>query len=299
MVTLKSWWNAFKTIAILFSFIMNFIFLLVLLILVLLIFQIKNGIAEPLVAGLHSSFVGLDQARIVTSINVKDTITVADTIPVKLNIPLQQDTDVVLTQNVPIRANASFTLRDGTTLNGVVSITLPSGLRLPVALNLNVPVDSSLPINLKVPINLNVPVDIPLANTELHDPFDRLRLLFDPFVRLLGNLPGSWSEFWVFVGRVIGGNPPNLMAPNKYTDQPWPGFRTGIGTPVPTTPLPTQVNGGEAGQTPQTPAETSSPGVATTPVQPTEGTPGPTPTPAIAGPTPTPVKDLGIITPGK
>src|ERR1041385_5271746 len=111
MVALKRWWNGFKTFAIIFSFITNFVLILVLLFVVLLIFQIKNGIAEPLVTGLHGSFVGLDEARILTtisvddtiqvndSINVKDTIHVNDTIPVKLNIPLQQNTTVVLTSD--------------------------------------------------------------------------------------------------------------------------------------------------------------------------------------------------------
>jgi len=58
MVTIKSWWNAFKTVAILFSFIINFIFLVVLLFLVLLIFQIKNGIAEPLIVGPSTARMG-------------------------------------------------------------------------------------------------------------------------------------------------------------------------------------------------------------------------------------------------
>src|SRR5689334_1802270 len=132
MVTIKAWWNSFKGVAILFSFIMNLVMLIVLLMVVLLIFQIKNGIAQPLINGLHSSFVGLDEARIVTTINVADTIHVDDTIQVKLNIPLQQETNVTLTQAVPLRVPATFTLRDGTTLSGTVSISLPSGLQLPV-----------------------------------------------------------------------------------------------------------------------------------------------------------------------
>jgi hypothetical protein len=292
MVTIKAWWNAFKNVAILFSFIMNFILVLVLLFVVLLIFQIKNGIAEPLIVGLHSSFVGLDQARILTTINVRDTITVSDVIPVKLNIPLQQNTVVVLTENVPIRANTSFTLRDGTTLNGVVNISLPAGLRLPVALNLNVPVDSTLPINIKVPINLSVPVDIPLSETQLHDPFDKMRALLDPFVRLLGNLPSNWGEVWPFVGRILGGNPPNLMASNQYVERPWPGFSTGLGTPIPTaTTVPG--TGGPVGPTPQPGEPTTGAGGETTPVAPVATTP---PGPAVS---PTPVKDLGIITPAR
>src|SRR5581483_9959098 len=159
MVRIKALWGAFQNLVTIFSFIINLVLILVVIILLMLIFDIKNGIAQPLIGGLHSSFVGLDEARIITTINVNDT--------------------------VPIRANTSFTLRDGTTLNGLVNIQLPRGLQLPVALNLNVPVDSTLPIDLKVPVNLNVPVDIPLNQTQLHGPFDKLKTLFDPFDRLM------------------------------------------------------------------------------------------------------------------
>jgi hypothetical protein len=276
MVRLKAWWNTFKNVAILFSFIVNLILIIVLGVVVLQIFQIKNGILEPLVTGLHSSFVGLDQAHIITSIEVKDTITVADTIPVKLDIPLQQNTVVVLTQAVPLRANTSFTLRDGTTLNGMVSLSLPVGMQLPVSLNLNVPVDSTLPINLKVPIDLKVPVNIPLAETQLHDPFNKLRGLLDPYVRVLGNLPNSWGEA---VGNALSNKPNDLLRSNDYIDHPWPGFVTGLGTPP---PLPTAGAGGVANPPPgngtgvETPAPT-----------------GPTPVPGTA----TPIPDLGILTP--
>src|SRR5205814_10677651 len=83
MVAIKGWWNGFKNFAILFSFIANFVLVIVLLFVVLLIFQIKNGIAEPLLVGLHSSFVGLDEARILTTIKVDDTIHFNDHIFVK------------------------------------------------------------------------------------------------------------------------------------------------------------------------------------------------------------------------
>ncbi len=284
MIALKRFWNGFKNVAILFSFVVNFVLIVVLLFVVLLIFQIKNGIAQPLINGLYGSFAGLDEARILTNINVKDSIRVNDTIPVKLNIPLQQDTVVVLTKDVPLRVSASFTLRDGTTLNGTVAITLPTGLQLPVALNLNVPVDSTLPIDLHVPINLNVPVDIPLNQTQLHDPFSNLRSLFDPFVRLLGNLPSEWNDIPPFIGNVLAGKV-NLMAPNQYTNNPWPGFRTGLGTPNPNAPATTPVPGGENGLIPPTATTEGATG----------GAEGTSITPATAAPTH--VQDLGILTP--
>jgi hypothetical protein len=296
-------WNTFKSIAIWFSFIMNFIMLLVLIFVVALIFQIKNGIAEPLIVGLHSSFVGLDQARILTTIdvndtiNVKDTIIVNDTIPVRLNIPLKQDTNVVLTRDVPLRLPTTFTLRDGTALSGTVSLALPAGLQLPVALDLNVPVDEPLPItlnvpvDLKVPINLKVPVDIPLNQTQLHDPFDKLRGLFDPFVRALGNLPGSWGEVPDFARRAASGQV-NLLANNPYTERPWGNFTTGNGTGTPSPMLPDQSATSVPSDNPSTAVPTDAAN-GTTNGAATGGTDGGNP---AADGSATRVNDLGIIT---
>lgn len=215
MIRLNGFWDAFKNWALLLSFIVNLTLIIVILIIVQQIFAIKSGILEPLVTGLHSSFVGLDEARIITNIVVKDEI------PVRLNIPLQQDTTVVLTEAVPLNVPAAFTLGDGTTLRGRVNITLPVDLALPVRLNLNVPVDQPLPIT------LNVPVDIPLQDTQLHDVADRLRGIFDPLVRLVGNLPNNWNEAGQLALNVIRGTPPDFWRDNKYTIDPWPGFRTG------------------------------------------------------------------------
>ncbi len=297
MVRIKALWGAFQNLVTIFSFIINLVLILVVIILLMLIFDIKNGIAQPLIGGLHSSFVGLDEARIITTINVNDTINVKDTIPVKLNIPLQQDTVVTLTDNVPIRANTSFTLRDGTTLNGLVNIQLPRGLQLPVALNLNVPVDSTLPIDLKVPVNLNVPVDIPLNQTQLHGPFDKLKTLFDPFDRLMNNLPSSWRDVWPLVGCIMAGRAPDLLSTSDAIARTCPAYSVTNTTsaPVPPSPTPTAEfgTGGAAPFTPE-PGEanpTLAPGSTAQP-QPEQPTAQPT-----VQESPTSVKDLGIITP--
>ncbi len=58
----RVWWNSFKTVALLISFIVNMVLIVVLLIVLMQIFQIKNGILEPLIDGLHSNFVGMDEA---------------------------------------------------------------------------------------------------------------------------------------------------------------------------------------------------------------------------------------------
>src|SRR4051812_12867723 len=97
LLRIRAFWNSFKDIAILISFITNFILIIVLLFVGLLIFQIKGLVQDQLINGLYSSFVGLDGAHIVTTISVSEP-----KLPVKLSIPLQQNTNVTLTDNVQI-----------------------------------------------------------------------------------------------------------------------------------------------------------------------------------------------------
>jgi hypothetical protein len=292
------WWNAFRNIAIAISFIINFVLIVTLLIVVTLLFGIKGGILQPLVNGLYGSFVGLDQSTILTTIHVSDTV------PVKLNIPLQTNTTVILTSDVPIRANASFNLPGGGgTINGMVNIVLPTGLKLPVSLDLLVPVND------KLPVVLNVPVNIRVQDTQLHDAISQLQSVLRPYVRLLGNLPDDWSGVPGFIGSMLNGN--NLLKPNQFSDNAWPGFHTGLGTPVPTLPgMPTIV------LATNTPYMTPQPGTPSTNAisTPNSGapntiTPNPlitpnvlpavaaTNAPATPAPKPTNAADMGIITP--
>jgi hypothetical protein len=59
------------------------------------------------------------------------------------------------------------------------TIVLPQGTNLPIVLNLTVPVDTT------VPVTLNVDVDIPLENTQLHEPFAGLQEVVKPFYCLI------------------------------------------------------------------------------------------------------------------
>jgi hypothetical protein len=178
--------------AILFSFAMNVILLLVLILALGFIFQIKSQIAEPLVGGLHSSFVEMNQASIKTTIAVNDTITVQDTIPVVFDLPLNQVTNVVTTAPVVVENTI-------VRLNGVdipTRIVLPANTSLPVQLSLTVPVSQTVPVVLRVPVALKVPVDIPLAQTQLEPPFTRLVNIVQPYNDILNGVPSSWSEFF-------------------------------------------------------------------------------------------------------
>jgi hypothetical protein len=195
---------------VIFSFIVNIILLLVLLALGLLIFDIKNNIADPLVGGLHGSFVGLDQATIDWTIPVRDTI------PVVLTVPLETDTVVTLTNEVPLEASALINL-NGSQVRTPVSLTLPVGLQLPVHLDLDVPIDEELDVA------LDVRAVIPLQQTQLHDVATNLRLLFEPLAVSLSNLPGDFAEAGAFASQIVSGTAPNLLQPTDAFD-PWPGF---------------------------------------------------------------------------
>ena len=255
----RVWWNAFKTVALLLSFTLNMILVIVALLLLMQIFQIKNGILEPLIDGLHRDFVGLDKAVIERTINVDDQI------PVQFDLPLHQNTNVVLTADVPIAANASFTLPGGGgMINGRVDIVLPEGLVLPVKLDMIVPVDTT------IPIHLPVAVEIPLNETQLHEPFDNLRGLLQNYVCALDNLPDDWGEVPDFMLDALGGDV-NLLAPTEECMHPWPGPEAAQGA----SPRRAEPRSGEAEETQDTGAIV----------------------PTVAAPTATPMQDIGIITP--
>ena len=178
-------WQAFKTFAIIFSFVMNLVLLLVLLIAAPLILPIVDSVAEPLVGGLSDSFVEMSGATI------SQTIPLDTTMPISFTLPLEQETEVTIVRAVPLNIPAQFTLPDGGgQINGNVRIELPTGLPLPVQLDLNVPVDQT------IPVVMQVPVEIPLQDTDLGGPFNTLRGLFEPLDRLIKGLPSSNDELF-------------------------------------------------------------------------------------------------------
>ena len=65
---------------------------------------------------------------------------------------------------------------------------LPEGTILPIHLDLTVPVDQ------KIPVVIDVNVDIPLDQTDLHEPFVGLQKVLDPYYLFINDLPGSWDE---------------------------------------------------------------------------------------------------------
>lgn len=178
-------WEAFKTFAIIFSFVTNIILIIVLLLLAPHILPTINSVAKPLVGGLTNSFEQMGEARIVRTVSVKDQI------PVQFTLPVQRNTSVVLTEPVPLNVPATFVLpAGGGTINGNVSLTLPPNVSLPIYLDIEVPVDTS------VPVDLEVAVDIPLRETELGAPFTTLEGLFIPLDDFMQRLPADNDELF-------------------------------------------------------------------------------------------------------
>ena len=165
---------AFWTFTGIFSLAINGILLVVLGRLLLDIRELqssnKTSMDSRLLAGLYTNFEKMDRAHIRTEMPVQTTL------PVKFDLQLNQQTNVVLTQDVTID-NALVTVQTGglNITRARTTIVLPQGTSLPVLLNLTVPVDTS------VPVTLNVPVDIPLNQTDLHDPILGFLAVLEPF----------------------------------------------------------------------------------------------------------------------
>ncbi|MDD2922094.1 MAG: hypothetical protein PHQ36_07385 [Anaerolineales bacterium] len=128
-----------------------------------------TALGPNLLGGLYTNFEKMDAAHITTNIPVETTI------PVKFDLQLNQRTEVELSQNVTI-TNAFVTVNTGgLNINrAAATVTLPQGTILPIILNLTVPVDTT------VQVALNVAVDIPLEQTQLHEPFVGLREVVAP-----------------------------------------------------------------------------------------------------------------------
>ncbi|HSO26676.1 MAG TPA: hypothetical protein VLS48_01305, partial [Anaerolineales bacterium] len=202
--------EAFWTIASVISMLISVVLLIALILVSRELFTLKELVEDQLIGGLYSNFVKMDQANITTlitvedMIKVQDTIMVQDTIPVVFDLPLNQETTVVLTSNAKVNGAQ-------VNLNGAwvpTDIVLRKGTELNIRLNMTVPVSQTIPVNLTVPVDLDVPVklqvpvDIPLDQTELHEPFTGLQGVLRPYRELLGDLPSSWEETPVCTSRI-------------------------------------------------------------------------------------------------
>lgn len=162
------------TVGAVLSILLNCILVIILIVLGNQLFTLKKMVGIDLIGGLYANFVKMDQA------SIKTTITVSDQIPINFNLPISQDTTVTLREPTYING-ARVTLNTGglSINNAPADIILPAGTTLPIHLEMTVPVQQS------VPVTLNVPVDIPLSQTELHEPFTGLQQVISPFFWLM------------------------------------------------------------------------------------------------------------------
>lgn len=132
--------------------------------------KVTAQINDHLVGNLYDSFVAMDEA------SIKTTIPINTEVPAKFDVLLDTMTTVNLSEDVYITsATVSLTTGGLSITNAPTNIILPAGTELPIHLVLTVPVDEM------IPVEMLVDVDIPLAETELHDPFVKLQRTIQPY----------------------------------------------------------------------------------------------------------------------
>jgi len=174
-------WPVFWTIASVISLLVNIGVVIALLFVINFLGGTKATLslvqnqATGLLGGLYNNFVKMDAASIKTSIHVEKDI------PVQFSLNVSGATDVTLSQDVSISGALVTVNTGGLNINNArANIVLPAGTVLPIFIqNLVVPVDKT------VPAILDVLVDIPLNQTELHDPFVGLQKVVEPYYCLL------------------------------------------------------------------------------------------------------------------
>ena len=171
----------FWTIASIISLLVNFGLVIALLVVIRLLGGTQAAVslvqnqATGLLGGLYNNFVKMDAASIRTNIHVEKEI------PVQFTLNVSGPTDVVLSSDVVITGALVTVNTGGLNINRAhADIVLPAGTVLPIQIqSLAVPVDQ------KVPAVLDVPVDIPLNQTDLHEPFVGLQKVVEPYYCLL------------------------------------------------------------------------------------------------------------------
>ena len=176
-------WNSFLptfwTIASVISMLVNIGVVIALILVVRLLGGTQAAIdfaqsqANGLLGGLHSNFVKMDAASIKTQIPVNANI------PLNITVPVQATTQITLAEAAVIR-NAQVIINTGSLdINANATVTLPANT--PLTVNLDFP----LQVTDTIPISLMVDVNIPLKDTELHEPFVGLRNVVEPYYCLL------------------------------------------------------------------------------------------------------------------
>ena len=213
MEWLKRLWNAFKNIAIIFSFVVNFVLVVALLVVSMpalrAVFALKTGLVEPLLNDLDAAFLGLGEATIDTDVQIDKRIPIRfdllldQQLPIDFPLSIEQPTVVVLTAPVPLNLPARFNLPGGGgVINGTVSLSLPTGMLMPIHLSMVVPVSQTIPVRMNVPVSetipiqMAVPVHIELGEAGLDPAVQELRAVFQPLREQIEDLPDEVEFPW-------------------------------------------------------------------------------------------------------
>ncbi|HXF86505.1 MAG TPA: hypothetical protein VNK49_14070 [Anaerolineales bacterium] len=167
---------AFWTVASVLSMIVNVILIAILLIALRMLGTIQvtaNDTFSGVLGGLYINFVKMDQATIRADVPVEANV------PLDITVPVQTTTTITLASDTVI-PNAHVRIATGTlNIDADATVTLPANT--PLSVNLNFP----LQVVNTIPVRLNVPVNIPLNQTELHEPFVGLQKVIEPFYCLV------------------------------------------------------------------------------------------------------------------
>ena len=167
---------AFWTVASFMSITVNIVLIAIGLIMLQMLGGLQltaNDQMSGLLGGLYNNFVKLDQA------------TISRVIPVDANLPLNLE--------VPVRATTQITLAETVTIpnahvrinTGALNIDADAVVTLPANTPLIVNLDFPLPVQTTIPVHLEVPFNIPLNETQLHEPFVGLREVVEPWYCLV------------------------------------------------------------------------------------------------------------------
>ncbi len=135
LANLRQWWSragarvravdfgeAFWKGSAIFSLVINLVLVAVVILLALNLFGLKRNVVTPLIGGLHTGFVQMDEAHIRT------TVTVTQEVPVTLDLPIEEETVVVLSEPTTVEG-ANVSIRTGalSIAQAPSTVMLPAG----------------------------------------------------------------------------------------------------------------------------------------------------------------------------
>lgn len=158
----------FYRIAIIFSF-------MVCLVLVLIVVALPF-VLRPILGNVVSELNGLENAVIQTTVVVDQAMPVQDVV-IQVQRPITVST---VSESKIDAAYVIMYLGSGSTVAGTTYITVPPNTNLPISFRNNIVMSST------IPIRLNIPVTIPLKETQVGTFAANLKKMLAPITNLLG-----------------------------------------------------------------------------------------------------------------